>query len=160
MSEKIYIQKEWDASAFEKAEQLVADLQKLIPESHVYFTGALALKIAGKNDIDISVDCGSFSHERLLEIEPTISAHINQSSTHTEPNFVQWEFGRDEIEYDIVLYNNQFPGMDDQMKIHDILSHDTSLCAQYQELKNSFDGKPYEEYRKAKIAFFNKTLGK
>ena len=159
MHDKIYNQQPWSQKAFEVAEKMTADLQKLLPYSKVHFTGALALKLPGKNDADISVELPTMEHSELLKSAPAISSYLQREPTHIEPNFVQWEYTFGDVEIDCILYSDKFPGMAEQMEIHRKLLAYPTLLEEYRELKDSYNGKPYEVYRRAKIDFFNRSLG-
>ena len=159
MHDTIYNQKPWSQEAFDVAEKMTVDLQKLLPHAKVHFTGALALKLPGKNDADLSVELPTMEHAELLKSAPAITSYLQHEPTHIEPNFVQWEFMHGNVEIDCILYSNKFPGMDEQMEIHRKLLAYPSLLAEYRELKDSYDGKPYETYRRAKIDFCKRSLG-
>jgi GrpB-like predicted nucleotidyltransferase (UPF0157 family) len=71
---------------------------------------------------------------------------------------VQWEYREDDVEIDIIAYDNCFEGVDDQIHIHRVLKDSEHWRSEYAELKRAHDGAPINEYQEAKKRFFNKLL--
>lgn len=156
--EKLYRDNAWDKKACDMALHLVGVLQNEVPEAKVYFIGALSLGLNGHNDVDLNVHVHTDDPEMLAEREVVISRILGHEPTAQERHLLQWEYVADAVVIDCIAYDNSFEGVNEQIRIHELLRSSEELREEYAELKRVHDGTPLAEYQDAKKCFFQKVL--
>jgi GrpB-like predicted nucleotidyltransferase (UPF0157 family) len=136
---------------FEKAssifEQEKASLQVLLPDADIQHVGSCAISGAlAKFDINIQIRVGDSEFQNCVEM---------MKSVYSEKHPELWNhsfaiFKKDNIDYLLTLKNSKF---DDFYRVRDYLIANPKILQEYNDLKRGYEGKPYSEYRKAKIAF-------
>jgi GrpB-like predicted nucleotidyltransferase (UPF0157 family) len=145
----------WDPNTHKIAGGLIAQIKNAFPELEILYTGASALKIAGKNDIDISV---------LDEIE-NFDKHLPKFIEILGPPLkigrrnIRWEFNKDGYDIDIYLTDKNSPQIKEQKKTFELLRDNPSILEGYRKLKENAHGLKRHEYQKRKYEFYNRILG-
>ena len=130
-------------------------IQKLIPWAEVHHIGSTAIPgsiTKGDLDINVRVPVENFDNavkglEKLYQ--------INQPENWTN-NFASF---KDDDNFDIaggVQLTIMGSESDDFIKLNDLLINDSQLLKEYNQMKEKFEGKDMEEYRKEKANFFGK----
>lgn len=149
VSKKVEI-KQFNSQAKKVGELVVSKIKKKLPNLKVLFMGAIALGIAGQNDIDIYVLSAPGDFDKYL---PALKKFFGKPKK-TYKTFIEWEFV--EGGYQVELYLTELP--ERQIKVFEILKSDKKLLKEYEKLKLFFDGKSFRDYQKAKYEFYNKIL--
>ena len=148
---KAIIIKPYDSILADIAEKVIIKIKREIPDIDVRFMGASALKISGQNDIDIYIMC---KNDELKEIYLSKLKLIFGEQIKNK-----WHWYENEIEISVYLSNPENQNMKEQLEIFDILNTSPELLKEYELLKSSLNGKPYNEYQTAKYKFYNRVLG-
>lgn len=154
MSDKIFHLQPWTPVIQKVANDLIARIHTIAPELEVLFMGAAALKLPGKNDIDLDILCSQADlktyTEKLLPVLGTPKDADNK--------LVIWEFILDGFEIDAILSDPKTSHVPLQQKRFEILKANPQLQAEYRQLKENCDGLPHAEYEKRKIAFLEEKV--
>lgn len=132
---------------FELYDNTKNEIQRVIPDAKIELVGALAVPMAGKEEIDIMVICNDIeSVQKTLEKYGFMPGQIvkGEAFSHKKVGNIVLEIhimrqGHKNIE----LYQN----------IRSRLKEDKELRDKYEKLKISLDGKSEKEYKKAKSDF-------
>jgi len=155
MTEKIFHLNEWTPQVPVAAQEIIDGIHTKTPELEVLFMGAAALKLPGKNDIDLDILCPRSDIPQAVErLQSVLGAP--QSVTDS---VVAWEFEKDGFEVDCMLSDPTVSHVPRQRSVFERLVTDSHLCDQYERLKRESDGLPYAEYEQRKKAFFASILG-
>ena len=154
MREKIFHLQQWTPKIQKTAERLIEQINNIAPELDVLFMGAAALKLPGKNDVDLDILCNEADittyTERLLPI-------LGQPK-EARDDMVAWEFERDGFEIDVILSDPKTSHVALQRKRFELLKENQGLRDEYRKLKEASDGIPYAEYEKRKAAFLEEKV--
>ena len=145
----------WDPNTHKIAGELIAQIKNHFPELEVLYTGASALGIAGKNDIDISVLDKIENFDSHL---PKFIEILGQPLKIGRKN-IRWEFKKDGYDIDIYLTDKDSPQIKEQKKTFELLRDNPSILEEYRKLKENAHGLKRHEYQKRKYEFYNRILG-
>lgn len=140
---------EWTPKTFEIAREIIQKINSATPELEVLFMGAAALQLPGKNDIDLDILCKTADITHYTKLLVPILGKPKSTGELTAWNFTEAGF-----EIDCMLSDPATSHVPMQKKIFDLLKTNQILRDEYEQLKRSCDGLPYEEYDKQKNAFF------
>lgn len=156
MSDDIFHLQPWRPEAAATAQNIISEIHAVTPDLEVLFMGAAALKLPGKNDIDLDILCPAkdIAHntEQLLGVlgEPNGIAKT----------MTVWKFERNGFEIDCILSDPSVSHVPHQKRAFELLKENAKLRKEYEELKQNSDGLPNIEYEKCKKAFFRRIVSK
>ena len=150
---KVIVIKPFDPKAKETAKQLIDQLKKTLPELEIHFGGAVALEIAGQNDIDINILSTPEDYDKYSPIIEKLFGKPLRRGTS-----VKWSFKKNGFDIELYLNNKNSLDFQDQMKVFEILSRDKELRDQYERVKMPFGLIDFKDYMRKKYEFFNKIL--
>lgn len=133
----------------------VSTLRTLIKDSQVtnelLWIGASALGIAGQNDIDLHILSTREEWDKL-------SAKVDAIFGERVPgiSIYKWAFLMDGFDVELYLSDPTDKSMIKQIKVFNILKHDTALRKEYERIKKQYNGKPFKEYMRAKYEFYHR----
>lgn len=136
------------------ASQVIKPIKRACPDLKVVHMGASGLRISGQGDIDIYAfaDPGDFSKymDRVIEIlgEPVSKKYDS----------IDWEFSREGYGIEFYLTDPKSPPMGRQIAVFHKLRENSDLLNKYKLLKESFNGKSFRDYQRAKYEFYHKIL--
>ncbi len=137
------------------AHQLIAEIQRNLPEAKIFSLGSGALEISGMNDIDISVvSSGSFDDDKK-----TLSSFYGLPTDSHGRRYALWEFERNNYPVELSLNNDMARPLQEQIDTCEILKQNPDLLKEYEQIKLDSEGVPFREYMRRKYEFFNKVLG-
>ncbi|AKI98527.1 uncharacterized protein ATI61_12275 [Archangium gephyra] len=134
-----------------------ARLSALLPYADIQHVGSTATPgVRTKGDLDIQV---RVPPERFAEAEAVLAGHYarNEASDRTS----EFSSFQDEtLEVPLGIQLTAMGGSRDFFsRARDLLRADARLLAEYDALKARWEGRPMDEYREEKAAFFEKLLG-
>ena len=144
----------WDSKTELVAKKLMSDMRSAAPDLEVFHTGAAALKISGKNDLDFSILGVPEDFDNYL---PALIKVLGEPQKRGWEN-VRWEIIRDGFPVDVHLTNKNSPGWKEHKKVFELLRDDPRLLGEYQILKERSNGMSLREYQRRKYEFYNKIL--
>jgi GrpB-like predicted nucleotidyltransferase (UPF0157 family) len=144
----------YDPRAAEVAKRLLKELQTAVPELEVFWGGALALGISGKNDIDLSIVSRCEDYDEYL---PSLIRVLGEPQKRGLQN-VRWEIVRDGYSVDVHLADERSEALAEQRKTHDLLKNNPELLKEYTKLKEDASGLSVREYQRHKYEFYNRIL--
>jgi GrpB-like predicted nucleotidyltransferase (UPF0157 family) len=154
-SETVVIQP-WNPKTELVAKKLMDDIQSAVPDLEVFHTGAAALKISGKNDLDFSILGVPKDFDNYL---PALIKVLGEPQKRGREN-VRWEITRDGFPVDVHLTNKDSLGWKEHRKVFELLRDDPRLLEEYRILKERSNGVSLREYQRRKYAFYNKIVEK
>jgi GrpB-like predicted nucleotidyltransferase (UPF0157 family) len=125
-------------------------LEFLLPPVDIQQVGSSSVPgLIGKLDVDIQIRTTEEQFQSIVET-------LKKNYTPKHPEI--WDEGfatfcnnkEGLVDFMVTVIGSKY---DDFHKVRDALSADEQLRNEYNDLKRPFDGKPYAEYKKAKIAF-------
>jgi hypothetical protein len=155
MVDKIFHLQEWTPQVTTVAQNVIDRIHIAAPELEVLFMGAAALKLPGKNDIDLDILCSAKDIAHYTELLSPILGKPKETSV----SITAWKFMQDDFEIDCILSDPTISHVPRQRKVFEVLKASDSLLKEYEELKRDCKGLPYEEYEKRKKAFFARVAG-
>jgi len=142
----------------EKIKEIVKDIaskiDKFMPELEVKFLGASALEISGQKDIDLYILCPKDKFPEYLQK----MMRVFDLPEFMSKESIKWSFKKSGYDIELYLTDPDTPQMQRQIKVYEILKNNPELLKEYENLKQSFDGKSYHSYQKAKYEFYDKIL--
>lgn len=145
----------YDKKSQKIVDEIIGKINKSIPELKVKFIGSPALGIFGQRDIDLYVFCSQDKFPKYLQKMTQlfdIPELMNKES-------IKWSFKKSGFDIELYLTDPNTPQMRRQLKVFEILKNNSELLKEYEKLKQSFNGKSYHDYQKAKYEFYNRILG-
>ncbi|TSA46474.1 hypothetical protein D4R52_00500 [bacterium] len=146
--------KPFDPNAARVARFLLSELKNVVPELEVFWSGALALGISGKNDIDFSVVSRVEDYEKFL---PRLIKVLGEPQKRGKEN-IRWEITKDGFSVDVHLTDGRSKALAEHRKVFELLKNDPSLLAEYEALKAACDGLLLREYQRRKYEFYNRII--
>ena len=134
---------------FRKQKSIISDL---IPSAEIEHIGSTAIPTSiTKGDLDINIRVQKENFNPAIEI---LKNHyeINQPENWTE-NFASFKSKIRGIDFGVQLTIIGSP-TDDFVKLRDILIKNPDLIKKFNLMKQTYNGKDMEEYRKEKAKFF------
>ena len=153
-NEKVDV-KPWDSKAAEFAEGLVSELQAAVPEADVLWSGALALHVAGVNDVDVSIIVNT---KDFAEILPKLVGVFGEPQIKGEEKIL-WRTHKDGYKVDAYLGTKDSEDIQMHKKLFELLRDNKELREEYQLLKESSIGVSLREYQRRKLEFYNRISG-
>ena len=144
----------WDPKTELVAKKLMDDIRSAVPDLEVFHTGAAALKISGKNDLDFSILGVPEDFDNYL---PALVKVLGEPQKKGKEN-VRWEISRDGFPVDVHLTNKDSLGWKEHKKVFELLRDDPHLLQEYRILKEQSNGASLREYQRRKYEFYNKIL--
>ena len=135
-------------------EIIINSIKNIYPKLEVKHMGASALGISGQNDLDIYALSDPKNFEKYL---PGL-IKILGNPLHRHKQFIEWNFKKNGFEVQFYLSNPNTKKMKDQIKVYEILKNNKGLQKEYEELKQSLDGKSLREYQEKKYEFYHRIL--
>lgn len=136
------------------AQRLIRRINVIAPNLDVKFIGASALGISGIGDIDLFVLCPIRQFKKYIK---ALTAEFGKPR-HIAKTFIEWKFLRKGHDVEIYLTGPRSGLVPKQMKLFQVLKCNAKLRREYQKLKESYDGKSFKAYQKAKYEFYNRIL--
>lgn len=136
------------------AERIIELIKNMYPTLEVKHMGASALKISGQNDLDIYAFSNPIDFDKYL---PGL-IKIFGNPLHAHGTFIEWSFNKNGFDVQFYLTQKDSPTMQKQIEVFEILKNDPKLLKEYENLKNSLDGKYFKEYQRNKYEFYNRIL--
>ncbi len=145
---------DFDSKTQSTAQEIISEVQNLLPFVKIYYIGSSALGIAGENDLDITVMAeNSFDDSlRLLGEKYGTPEHENLT-------YVKWEFDRNGFPVELHLGAFMTPDLQEQLDTQKILENSSDLRLEYEQIKRACNGLPWVEYLTKKYEFWNRILG-
>ncbi|MCX6702740.1 MAG: GrpB family protein [Candidatus Wolfebacteria bacterium] len=147
------IVKPFDPRAREIAHEIIDNLEKVLPDLMIHFGGAVALGIAGQNDIDINI---LSSPEEYTKYSPIIEKLYGEPKKRGTS--IKWEFMKDGFGVDLFLTDKNSQNLKDQIRVFELLSENKALRDEYEQIKLPLGQKNFKDYARKKYEFFNKIL--
>jgi GrpB-like predicted nucleotidyltransferase (UPF0157 family) len=139
------------------ADELISKIHDVAPELEVLFMGAGALKLPGKNDIDLDILCDVHDLKRYVHVlMPVLGAPQKLNG-----DMAVWDYEYKGFEIDAILSDPNAPGshVPTQKKRFERLKANPELREQYRQLKIECNELPYEQYETKKKAFLEEVVG-
>lgn len=136
------------------ARKLIKRIGVIAPNLDVKFIGASALGISGIGDIDLFILCPIRHFKKYI---PVLTAEVGKPR-HVAKTFIEWKFLRRRHDVELYLTGPRSGLVPEQIKLFQILKRNPRLRREYQKLKESYDGKSFRAYQKAKYEFYNRIL--
>jgi GrpB-like predicted nucleotidyltransferase (UPF0157 family) len=152
-SEIVVIQP-WNPKTELVAKKLMTDIQSAVPNLKVFHTGAAALKISGKNDLDFSILGVPTNFDNYL---PALIKVLGEPQKRGREN-VRWEITRDGFPVDVHLTDKDSSGWREHKKVFELLRDNPRLLEEYRILKEQAAGVSLREYQRRKYEFYDKIL--
>lgn len=143
----------FDPKVQEVAHGIVEKLKEILPELQIHFGGASALGIAGQNDIDVNILTTPKEYEKYTPLIQKIFGEPTKKGTS-----IKWELVQDGFDVELYLTDKNSSGLQDQLKVFEILSNNQALREEYEQTKLPYGEIDFKDYMRKKYAFFNKIL--
>jgi GrpB-like predicted nucleotidyltransferase (UPF0157 family) len=144
----------WDSKTEPVAKKLMDDMRPAVPDLEVFHTGAAALNISGKNDLDFSILGVPEDFDNYL---PALIKVLGEPQKRGREN-VRWEIIRDGFPVDVHLTDKDSLGWKEHKKIFELLRDNSQILEEYQILKEQSNGVSLREYQRRKYEFYNRIL--
>ncbi|MFH1971350.1 MAG: GrpB family protein [Patescibacteria group bacterium] len=146
----------YDPQVEKIAEALTQSVKNIYPNLGVKHMGASALGISGQNDIDIY----AFSNPKnFYKYTPGLIKLFGKPKNKHE-TFYEWKFEKDGFDIEFYLTEKDSITMKKQIKVFEILRKDKSLLREYEQLKESMNGKSFKKYQEKKYRFYHRIIDK
>ncbi len=145
----------YDSAIDRIASEVIDSIHQRYPDLEVIYMGASGLQISGQGDIDIY--CLATSADALKYLAGLTELFGQPKSS--KPGSVAWNFQKDGHEVELYLTDPDSEGMKRQIAVYQKLKNNSDLLKEYEQLKQSMNGKSLKEYREKKYEFYHKILG-
>ena len=112
--------------------------------------GAAALKLPGKNGIDLDILC---DEKQIIKYTSKLAVIFGKPRS-ADGTMTIWNFDRHGFEVDMILSDPKTSHVPQQLKVFETLRNNKALLNEYKTLKIAADGLPYHEYEAQKTQFF------
>ncbi|NMC60507.1 MAG: hypothetical protein GYA51_14150 [Candidatus Methanofastidiosa archaeon] len=146
----------YDPKTSSIAKDVIKSVNRIYPNLIVKQMGASALKISGQNDLDIF----AFSDPKDFEKYLPGLANLFGNPLHKHETFCEWKFKKDGFDIEFYLTARDSETMQRQIKTFENLKNKSALLKEYEQLKQSMNGKSFKEYQEKKYEFYHKILDK
>jgi GrpB-like predicted nucleotidyltransferase (UPF0157 family) len=146
----------FDPGIVEIAEEIINSVHERYPNLEIKHMGASALKTSGQNDLDIYMFSDPKNFDKYL---PGI-IEIFGKPLHKHEIFCEWKFQKSGFDIELYLTEKNSETMRKQIDVFEILKNNSALLKEYEQLKDSMNGKSFSEYQEKKYEFYHKILGK
>jgi GrpB-like predicted nucleotidyltransferase (UPF0157 family) len=144
----------WDPRAEIVEGKILNDIKSVVPDLEVLYTGAAALKISGKNDLDFSILGTPETFDLYL---PALINVLGEPKKKGREN-VRWELVVDGFPVDVHMTDKDSVGFKEHKKVFELLRNDPRLLEDYRILKEQSAGVSLREYQRRKYEFYNSIL--
>ena len=151
---KIADSKPYDEEAAEYAKKLVNEIERS-SGLEVLWSGALALGVAGSNDVDLTIFGDPKDFEKIL---PKLKPILGEPKIEC-PEKILWRTTKDDHKVDAYLGSKENKEVQDQVTFFEALQGDEKLLDEYKALKDGSAGQPLREYHRKKAEFYNRVVG-
>ncbi len=148
------IYQSFDSSNHKKAQEIISNITKKIPEAKCHLIGSTGLKISGQGDLDILVETQVKNSKKYIATVTNLFGPCHKS----KPGFIQWKIKYQGVNVDLDLIDPGSSRFKIQTDIFNILNSSRKLRNQYEILKYQAGSTQTFKYSVAKILFFNKLL--
>lgn len=146
----------YDPHSSKTAQNIINSIKDVYPLLEIRYMGASALNISGQNDLDIY----AFSNpEEFINYLPGLIKLFGEP-LHKHKTFIEWSFEKNGFNTQFYLTQKNSPTMQRQIKVFEILENNSDLLKEYEELKESLNGKSFKKYQERKYEFYHKILAK
>jgi GrpB-like predicted nucleotidyltransferase (UPF0157 family) len=145
----------FNPKGLEVVDKIISDIKFVEPDLEVVCLGSLPLKIAGQEDIDISVFCIKEEQPKHLDNFKKLFGEPTRKGT----NSMGWDFQREGFSVSVWLTDPTVETTKAQVKVFDMLKNNPELRKEYEKIKLSAKDLTYKEYQIKKYEFYNKILG-
>ena len=129
----------------------------LLPTADVEHIGGTSIPgLLTKGDLDINVRVEAGEYGAAVEVLKSMY-DINQSENWADGDYASFKSDKLKVDFGVQLTVKGAPH-DFFLKFRDILRANPALVGELNALKQSFEGKPMDDYRKAKGEFIEKVL--
>jgi GrpB-like predicted nucleotidyltransferase (UPF0157 family) len=148
---------EWTQELQNVANELIGSIHDVAPELEVLFMGAGALRLPGKNDIDLDILCDVHDLKRYVHVLMSVLG----APEKLNDDMAIWDYEHKGFEIDAILSDPNTPGshVPTQKRRFEKLKASSELQEQYRQLKLECDGLPYAQYETKKKAFLEEVVG-
>lgn len=144
----------YDQKIEEIADTIINPIKTLFPDLDILHMGASGLGISGQGDLDI------YAFARPEDFDQ-YSNGIKQSlgePKNSKGDSIAWELSKGGYEVEFYLTDPNSEAMKRQIAVFNKLRQESKLLEEYRVLKESFNGKGFRDYQKAKYEFYHKIL--
>ncbi len=138
------------------SEEVLQKLKRTVPSLPIHFVGSASLKIAGRGDLDLFVECPTNS-QRLCSAK---ISRVFGKPTKTRSSFVEWNFVWSGVPVELSLVDPQSSILKNQLNIYSILRNNLSVLLEYEKIKKQLNGLSTKEYVIRRMEFFNDIIKK
>ena len=138
------------------SDKLVRSIKVKYPDLKILHMGASGLGISGQGDIDIYAFANPTHFPKYLS---GIIKILGEPKSYN-PDSVAWKLNQDGHDIEFYLTNPKSESMKRQIAVFERLKWNKDLLSEYEELKESMDGKSFKEYQKKKYEFYHRILSK
>jgi len=147
--------KPYTSSLHKTASQIIENVKTLCPDLNIVHMGAIGLGISGQGDIDIYALTSPDDFNRYL----TLIKQVLGKPVSKKIDSIAWEFTKNGYEVEFYLTDPNSKAMTRQIAVFEILQSNSSLLKEYEDLKESLNGKSFKEYQIKKYEFYHRILG-
>lgn len=136
------------------AVKLIESIKNVCPDLQVKHMGASALGISGQNDLDIyAFSDPEYFNKYIPGLVKIFGEPLNEHDT-----FLEWKFKKEGFDIELYLTEKDSRTMKRQIKVFEILKENKDFLKEYEELKESMNGKSFKKYQEKKYEFYHRIL--
>ena len=136
------------------ADELIATVQRAVPDLTVQHLGASALGLSGQGDLDIYTFCDPAAFNVYL---PRLIETFGEPEKRGKTS-IKWAFEKNGFPVELYLTDPSSDAMQEQIKTFELLRDNEQLRSEYEALKEKMNGRPFRQYQVAKYEFYNRLL--
>lgn len=153
--DKKIVVKTWNPKGLDVANRVMTDIRSLEPNLEIVLLGSLPLRIAGQEDIDISVLCIKSEQLKYLDSFKKLFGEPGRYGK----NSIGWDFERDSFSVSVWLTDPTTDTTKAQIQVFNLLKDSPDLLKEYEKIKLEAKDLSYKEYQVRKYEFYNRILG-
>lgn len=146
----------FDKNTSKTAKKIILSINEIYPDLEVKHMGASALKISGQKDIDIY----AFSNLKNFYKYTSGLIKLFGEPKNKHKTFYEWKFKKDGFDIEFYLTAKDSETMKKQIKVFETLNSNKNLLIEYEQLKESMNGKSFKEYQEKKYKFYHRIINK
>ncbi|HEV7423912.1 MAG TPA: GrpB family protein [Candidatus Paceibacterota bacterium] len=147
---------DFDPKTQTTAQEIISEVQNVLPLVKIYYIGSSALGIAGENDIDLTIMAEANFDESLKILKESYGTPEHENP---QTRYVKWEFARNSFPVELHLGAFMTPDLQEQLDTQKVLEGSVELRLEYEKIKRECNGLPWIEYLTRKYEFWNRILG-
>lgn len=144
----------FDNQIIKTVDEIIDSIKKIYPDLEITHMGASALGISGQNDIDIY----AFSNPKDFDKYLLGLTKLFGKPLHIHEAFIEWKFTKNRFDVEFYLTAKDSETMKKQIDVFEKLSSNSKLLKEYEILKQSMNGKSFNQYQRKKYEFYHKIL--